>query len=77
MLKRTDTPILPISNSIAKSTDNDIKYILFVYNLMKSGNWSYGYKRGKYGIITDYNRNKTYRISQIAFERMKKIIDEL
>lgn len=75
-IKKANLPILKISEVIKKVNDDDLKEILLIAKIL-NGNRSYYWNRGKYGVITDDETKMTYRISQEAFERMQKIIDNL
>ena len=76
-LNKAKLPILGISNVISRFSDEELQEVLFVAKILNSNNRSYGWNRGKYGTITDGTTNKTYRISQEAFERLNAILNGL
>lgn len=76
-LNKAKLPILGISNVISRFSDEELREVLFVAKILNSNNRSYGWNRGKYGTLTDGKANKTYRISQEAFERLNAILNGL
>jgi len=76
-LNKTKLPILDVSDILNRFSDEELKKILFVAKILNSNSRSYGWDRGKYGTLTDFKTNKTYRISQKTFERMNIILNDL
>lgn len=76
-LNKAKLPILGISSVISRFSDEELREVLFVAKILDSNNRRYGWSRGKYGTLTDGETNKTYRISQEAFERLNAILNGL
>jgi len=68
---------LDISDVISRCSNDDIIDFLFLYNILISNEYSYFWKRGKYGRITDFKTKKTYKIEQQVYERIISIINDL
>ena len=76
-LNKAKLPILGISNVISRFSNEELREVLFVAKILSSNNRSYGWKKGKYGTLTDGKTNETYRISQEAFERLNAVLNGL
>jgi len=76
-LNKAKLPILDKSNAISRFSDEELREVFFIAKMLNSKNRSYSWNRGKYGILTDREINKTFRISQEAFERLNAILKDL
>ena len=54
-----------------------LREIVIATKILTSYNYSYGYKRGEYGTLTDTKNKVSYRIGQQSFETLIKEIDSL
>ena len=69
------------SKLIVQKIDNidqmDLKIILMIAKILNSNCYSYSWKSGKYGVLSDNLNNISYKIERQTFERIKKIIETL